>query len=409
MSAVNASSDTQESSPLDWSADDAFAHAAQVLLARVEHAAIERLDANLLLLHSDRRVFVLLRYARQLEPQLVKIVAHLVAQPSPGSTLELAVIGGDTRVLGLVEQSKPRQASTRLFHLPITDAGVVEPPRTLLGHGRSQLLDVLEEARRENGNPIDSRQADAAMRAARATFVEQARQRREFAELLNARKPIATYAVLTLIGVTFGLQFLAGSGSVDAALLEMGALAHQRVMQGEWWRLASATLLHGSLMHVAFNGYVLFALGNFVERLLGPSRFLVLYVVSGVAASCGSLLLNAGVSVGASGAIWGLLGAEAALAFAPNQLLPSSIRRGAQRATVVNLVLNTMASFLPRIDWAAHFAGGAAGALVILSGMVLPRTARSVPADGVGWRTLAGVLGALFFAAALYGVLQPWL
>ena len=108
MSAVNASSDTLEPSPLDWSADDLFAHAAQVLLARVENAAIERLDANLLLLHSDRRVFVLLRYARQLEPQLVKIVAHLVAEPSPGRTLELAVIGGDTRVRGLVEQSKPR-------------------------------------------------------------------------------------------------------------------------------------------------------------------------------------------------------------------------------------------------------------------------------------------------------------
>jgi rhomboid protease GluP len=180
-------------------------------------------------------------------------------------------------------------------------------------------------------------------------------------------------------------------------------------MEGEWWRLASATLLHGGLMHVAFNGYVLFSLGNFVERLLGPSRFLLLYVVSGVAASCGSLLLNAGVSVGASGAIWGLLGAEAALAFAPNQLLPSSMRKDAQRATVVNLVLNTLVSFLPRVDWAAHFAGGAAGALVLLSGVVLSRTARSVPADSLGWRTLGGVLGAVFFATALYGVLQPWL
>lgn len=405
---MNAPSNTEESSPLDWSVHDAFAQAAHLLIAGAEHAAIEHLDANLLMLHTDRRAFVLLRYVRELEPQLTKIVAHLVAQPSPGHPLEIAVIGGDTRVAELVEGSKPT-ASTRLFHLPITDIGVVEPPRTLLGHGGSQLLEVLEAARRANGRPIDSRQADAAVRTARSTFVEHARQQRDFAELLNARKPIATYAILALIGVTFVLQLLAGSGSVDAALIEMGALDHDRVMAGEWWRLASATLLHGSLMHVAFNAYVLFALGDLVERLLGPSRFLLLYVVSGFAASCGSLLLNAGVSVGASGAIWGLLGAEAAIAFAPNQLLPSSIRKGAQRATVVNLALNTLASFLPRVDWAAHFAGGAAGALVLLSGLVLPRTARSVPTDGVGWRTLAAVVGALFFAAALHGVLQPWL
>src|SRR5688572_8680294 len=65
---VDPSSDNREPSPLEWSAHDPFAHAAQVLIARMEDAAIERFEANLLLLHSDRRVFVLLRYARQLEP-----------------------------------------------------------------------------------------------------------------------------------------------------------------------------------------------------------------------------------------------------------------------------------------------------------------------------------------------------
>lgn len=380
-----------------------------MLLARVEDAAIEHLDANLLVLHSDRRVFVLLRYLRQLEPKLAEIVRRLMEQQSPGRPIEIAVIGGDDRVHHLVERSKPRAASTRLFQLPTSEAGALLPPTSLLGHGRSLLFDVLKEARLRAGKPIDELQAQAAADASRATYAERVRQQRAFAELLNARKPRATYAVLGLIGATFLLQALAGSGSVDAALIDMGALAHDRVMAGEWWRLASATLLHGSLMHVAFNGYVLYALGSLMERLLGPSRFLVLYVVSGVAASCGSLLLNAGVSVGASGAIWGLLGASGALAFGPNQLLPSTIRKGVQRATVVNLGLNAMVSFLPRVDWAAHFVGGAAGALLLLSGMVLPRTARAVPADSAAWRATAAILSIVFFAAGGYGVLQPWL
>lgn len=406
---MDAPIDPKEPSPLDWSADDIFAHAVSTLMARVEDAGIEQLDANLLVLHSDRSVFVLLRYLPRLEAKLTEIVARLIKQPSTGRALEIAVIGGGERIRGLFERGRPGAPSTRLFHLPTTEGGSVEAPKSLLGHGRSLLFDVLAQAQHANGQTIDSAQAERAVRAARAVFVKHAREQREFATLLNARKPVATYAVLGLIGATFALQFLAGSGSVGAPVIEMGALAHDLVMQGEWWRLASVTLLHGSVMHVAFNGYVLYALGSLIERLLGSSRFLVLYVVSGVAASCGSLLLNVGVSVGASGAIWGLLGALAALSFGPNQLLPASVRKGAKRATIVNLGLNTLVSFLPRVDWAAHFVGGAAGALLLMSGLLLPRTAHSVPTDSAGWRTAAAVLGVPFFAAALYGVLHPWL
>lgn len=201
---------------------------------------------------------------------------------------------------------------------------------------------------------------------------------RLFLATMKARRPYATWGIAVLIGLVFALQLYVGHMEVNASFIRMGALYPPRVFEeGEFWRLASCTLLHADWMHVGFNVYVLIVLGIFVERILGTPRFLVLYVCSAFAGSVGSLFfLGEGFSVGASGAVWGLLGAHAVLAFRPTGLLPELMLPGVKKAAMINLGLNVLYSFRPGVDMWAHFAGGACGALVFL---VLSRAVPRVP------------------------------
>ena len=89
------------------------------------------------------------------------------------------------------------------------------------------------------------------------------------------------------------------------------ALQGAAVSNGDWWRLVTAMFLHGSLLHLAFNMFALYWLGNIIEQALGTPRYLLVYVVSGLAGSAGALWFSSAyaVTVGASGAIFGLIGA----------------------------------------------------------------------------------------------------
>jgi membrane associated rhomboid family serine protease len=95
---------------------------------------------------------------------------------------------------------------------------------------------------------------------------------------------------------------------VDQAVDSSGQLVG--VGEGEWWRLVTATFLHGNLLHLGLNMLVLWLIGPPVEEYFGHARYLLLYLVSGLAGSAGALILSGGrPTVGASGAIFGLMGA----------------------------------------------------------------------------------------------------
>ena len=235
---------------------------------------------------------------------------------------------------------------------------------------------------------------------------------RLFLTKVKSRRPYATWGIAVLIGLMFALQLFVGHMDTNAAFIRMGALYPPRVFeQGEFWRLASCTLLHADWMHVLFNVYVLVVLGVFVERIIGTPRFLVLYVCSAFAGSVGSLFfLGQGFSVGASGAVWGLLGAHGVLAFRPTGLLPELMLPGVKKAAMINLGLNVLNSFRPQVDMWAHFAGGAAGALVfLLLSRGVPRAPTSlqdsvpaqVPSPKVMWPLGAG---AMLLLVSLTGV-----
>jgi len=140
-----------------------------------------------------------------------------------------------------------------------------------------------------------------------------------------------------------------------------GALFGPAVADGEWWRLVTAAFLHAGPIHLLFNMLMLWWFGGPLEELLGRGRFLAVYGISILAGSAGALLVRPeDATVGASGAVFGILGAGLILE-----------RRGINvfgGAALMVVLLNIALSFaIPNISIGGHLGGLAGGALVILA------------------------------------------
>ncbi len=168
-------------------------------------------------------------------------------------------------------------------------------------------------------------------------------------------------------------------------LFMMGANHAHAVLHGEPWRLLTACFLHADLLHVGLNMWALFTLGIATEYAYGPARALVAYVLTGIAGSAASvawaLYRNGPGSVGASGAICGLLGLLLASSWRPRAAVQSAEFRILKSWFLQILLI----SLIPGIDKAGHLGGAAAGMLL---GLVLDRSrvsGRTPPA----WRAAA--------------------
>ena len=140
-------------------------------------------------------------------------------------------------------------------------------------------------------------------------------------------------------------------------LYEYTALYGPLVQSGEVWRLFSVALVHGGLTHLFFNMFSLLVLGNPVEAALGKARFLVIFLVSLLTGSLASIYLNSApqVSVGASGAVFGLFGAFIAM----RKMISEGVRD-----IYVIIGLNFVFGFiLGGVDWRAHLGGLVGGYL----------------------------------------------
>src|SRR5687767_3050193 len=127
------------------------------------------------------------------------------------------------------------------------------------------------------------------------------------------RAPPLTIGLIVLLGLMFAGEVRGRALDSLPAIVAAGALDASAVAAGQYWRLLSATFLHGSFEHLAGNAIALYILGMVCEHGFGRGQFLVLYVVSGLAGSLMSLATSAAPSVGASGAIFGLQGAAIVL------------------------------------------------------------------------------------------------
>lgn len=181
-------------------------------------------------------------------------------------------------------------------------------------------------------------------------------------------RPLLTYALLAALASVFLLQVTLGPGGgrldfTASALRASGGLARDLVREGDWYRLASATLLHAGPVHLLMNAIALYFGGVLLEGLVGRAWLLTLYGLSALGGSVASLLLNppAVVSVGASGAILGLFGAALAVSFR----LPYGHGRTRMRVGAIQvLVPGIVPVFLARsggIDFGAHLGGAAVG------------------------------------------------
>jgi rhomboid protease GluP len=176
---------------------------------------------------------------------------------------------------------------------------------------------------------------------------------------LPLAKPIATYVLLGIIGVVFVLESLLGSSTSNATLAAFGAQVNLWVASGDYWRLLAAMFLHIGITHLFFNGWALFSLGREVEAFYGSRHFLLIYFISGLFGNMVSYVLGPPnvISAGASGAIFGLVGADIAF-FLNNR---KSLGRLSQQSlfnlailVAINLVLGFTA---PGINNYAHIGG----------------------------------------------------
>lgn len=178
-------------------------------------------------------------------------------------------------------------------------------------------------------------------------------------------RPTVTY---TLIGLTVAV-FLLQMASVyyfkgmdyPAAL---GMKANEEILAGQSWRLITPMFLHSSrtLLHIAFNMYALFVLGPQLERFYGHGRFLMLYLLGGFAGNVVSFLLSPEYSLGASTAVFGLIGAQGVFMYRHRQLFGGRAQRALTNIITV-AVVNLIIGLSPGIDNWGHIGGLLGGTL----------------------------------------------
>jgi membrane associated rhomboid family serine protease len=208
----------------------------------------------------------------------------------------------------------------------------------------------------------------------------------------------------TLIGLNVGIYLaqLAGGAPVNANggwIFQHGALYGPLVAQGDWYRLLTAAFLHYGPVHLGLNMLALYWIGRPLEDALGPLRYLMLYVVSGLAGSAGALIVEpTGVTVGASGAIFGILGAAIVLERQRTYVLGGS----AMTLLIVNIAF-TFA--VPGISIGGHLGGLAGGVLAALAIEALSKRRSPVPAVLVcAAIAIASVVAAVAFTTAKFSV-----
>jgi len=235
----------------------------------------------------------------------------------------------------------------------------------------------------------------------------------EFRLRLDAISPdlITAYILIGINVAVFAAMVIRGVSPLEPkidSLIAWGAnFGPRTIAHGEWWRLVTSMFLHIGLLHIAFNMFVLWQAGPFVERLLGNAGFLLVYMVSGIAGAFASLTWHPlVVSAGASGAIFGLYGALLGFLLLRRDSVPAQVLTPIIRSAVVFIGYNIVFGFIHAgTDIAAHMGGLAAGFACGLA-LSLPLTVESLPRRGVRQVAVAAV-AAVLFVGAFYRLPHP--
>jgi rhomboid protease GluP len=183
--------------------------------------------------------------------------------------------------------------------------------------------------------------------------------------LVPRSEHFATSLIIDLNIVIFILMVLSGVNIISAngsELLQWGANRRAEILNGEWWRLLTSMFLHGSIMHLFLNICGLVISAMFIEPIFGRIKFLILYLLSGLGGSVASILWNTGsISVGASGAIFGIYGAILGLLL--TNAYPNDSKKGILSFIGIYVLINLVWGLTGGIDNAAHIGGLICGAI----------------------------------------------
>ena len=201
-------------------------------------------------------------------------------------------------------------------------------------------------------------------------------------KIFSYKKPIITYAIMIICIVIFALMYIFGNGSESLeTLINFGANYGPYTINGEYYRLFTSMFLHIGIIHLLCNMYSLNIIGREVESLFGKGKFLIIYVLSGLCGSILSLAFNTDVlSAGASGAIFGLLGALLYFGYYYRAYLGSTMKRSIIPVIILNLIIGFLN---PSIDNAAHIGGLVGGILIAMMVGVPDKSTKTEKINGV--------------------------
>lgn len=298
---------------------------------------------------------------------------RIVRERRTGTT-HVAVVGGGNDVPRLLRKLRPVLSADRklVFH------HVDGPSVWSLGGRLQRLVDAAEEVARAQGAGVEQPPLSAEEIEASGTRLRHAVEAQIQANTaLAQRRPLATWSLIAACLAVFALEQVWGGSQSVSTLWRMGANDAERIALGEPWRLLSSTLLHTGALHLGVNLFALWSLGSVLERPLGSRRFVVLWLTSALAGSIASALTQrTALSVGASGALFGLVAALATLALRRPDLFPRSRRRKRRRQLTAPVALVLVSSLSLGSDLAAH-AGGALWGLLLAAFPAFSRGARA--------------------------------
>ena len=148
----------------------------------------------------------------------------------------------------------------------------------------------------------------------------------------------------------------------NSVLISLGAKYTPLIQDGEVWRLITCAFLHGSLLHIACNMFMLYSIGPQIQRIFGSIKYIIIYLISCVTSSVLSTIMNPNsISVGASGGIFGLMGALLAFAVVERKKVNKEYTMGLIKTIGINLVIGLV---VINIDNAAHI-GGFLGGIIL--------------------------------------------
>ena len=208
-------------------------------------------------------------------------------------------------------------------------------------------------------------------------------------KVFKEKLPIVTYILIGINVLCFIIPYVLG---IYPNIVDSFCVYADSIRAGEYYRLVTGIFLHGSILHLLFNCYALFVLGSQIENFYGKLKYIIIYLFSGLMGSLLSMTFNDAASIGASGAIFGLMGSLVYFGYHYRVYLGNVIKSQILPLIVLNLALGFM---LTGIDNFAHIGGLIGGSIISVGLGVDGKSSTFERVNGL-------IISALFLAFVVY-------